>query len=223
MEPGAFDERRDQGEQLKSRPSKNAVYKGLAIDDTGGTLFATNFRSGMVEMYDSSFHLITSFTDPTLSTGYAPFGARVLNGKLYVTFALQDGAEHDDVAGLGNGFVDTFDLTSGSEKRLISNGLLNSPWGLEIAPRVLGRLLGTFWSEISATGRLTPTTQSPARSKVPLTELGGNPLVIDGLWGLTVGNNAGGGLSNVLYFTAGPNGKSEGLFGSLSVPSLRRG
>ena len=48
--------------------------------------------------------------------------------------------------------------------------------------------------------------------------LDGNPLAIDGLWGLTVGNNAGGGLSSVLYFTAGPNGESEGLFGSLSVP-----
>ena len=142
-------------------PTKNAVYKGLALDDTGGTLFATNFRSGMVEMYYSSFHLITSFTDPTLPTGYAPFGARVLNGELYVTFALQDGAKHDDVAGLGNGFVDTFDLTGGSEKRLISNGLLNSPWGLEIAPPSFGSfagdlLVGNFGNgEINAYNAIT--------------------------------------------------------------------
>jgi uncharacterized protein (TIGR03118 family) len=88
-------------------PTKNAVYKGLAIDNGGGSLFATNFRSGMVEMYKSDatsqFDLVASFTDPTLPPGYAPFGAAVLDGKLYVTFALQDSAKHDDVAGAGNG------------------------------------------------------------------------------------------------------------------------
>ena len=72
-------------------PTKNAVYKGLAIDNAGGSLFATNFRSGMVEMYKSDaksqFDLVASFTDPTLPAGYAPFGAAVLDGKLYVTFA----------------------------------------------------------------------------------------------------------------------------------------
>ena len=109
-------------------PSLNAVYKGLAIDNTGGSLFATNFRSGMVEMYKSDstsqFDLVASFADPTLPPGYAPFGAAVLGGKLYVTFALQDSTKHDDVAGLGNGFVDTFDLSGGSMQRLISNGEL---------------------------------------------------------------------------------------------------
>jgi uncharacterized protein (TIGR03118 family) len=199
-------------------PTKNAVYKGLAIDDTGGTLFATNFRSGMVEMYDSNFHLITSFTDPTLPTGYAPFGARVLNGELYVTFALQDGAKHDDVAGLGNGFVDTFDLTGGSEKRLISNGLLDSPWGLEIAPPSFGSFAGDLLVGNFGNGEINAYNAVTGAFEGTLDGLGGNPLVIDGLWGLTVGNNAGGGLSNVLYFTAGPNGESEGLFGSLSVP-----
>ena len=115
-------------------PSLNAVYKGLAIDNTGGALFATNFRSGMVEMYKSTgpasqFDLVGTFTDPTVPAGYAPFGAAVLDGKLYVTFALQDSDKHDDVAGLGNGFVDTFDLSGGSMQRLISNGLLELPVG----------------------------------------------------------------------------------------------
>lgn len=66
----------------------------------------------------------------------------MLDGKLYVTFALQDGAKHDDVAGAGHGFVDTFDLSGGSMQRLISNGALNSPWGLAIAPASFGSLAG---------------------------------------------------------------------------------
>ena len=111
-------------------PSKNAVYKGLAISNfDGGTLYATNFVSGMVEMYDSSFKLVGKFDDPTLPSGYAPFDAKVINGELYVTFAKQNAAKHDDVAGLGNGFVDMFDLSGGHMKRLISGRELELAMG----------------------------------------------------------------------------------------------
>jgi uncharacterized protein (TIGR03118 family) len=205
-----------------SDPTKNAVYKGLAIDNMGGALFATNFRSGMVEMYKSDstsqFDLVASFTDPTLlSAGYAPFGAAVLNGKLYVTFALQDSTKHDDVAGAGNGFVDTFDLSGGSMQRLISNGALNSPWGLAIAPSSFGSLAGDLLVGNFGDGTINAYTMDGTFVGA-LDGLDGSPLAIDGLWALMIGNNAGGGLSNVLYFTAGPGGESEGLFGSLSVP-----
>ena len=205
-----------------SNPSLNAVYKGLAIDNTGGSLFATNFRSGFVEMYKSDgtsqFDLVGSFTDPTVPAGYAPFGAAVLDGKLYVTFALQDSAKHDDVAGLGNGFVDTFNLTGGSMQRLISGGLLDSPWGLALAPSSFGSLAGDLLVGNFGNGAINAYDPTTGAFEGTLDGLDGNPLAIDGLWGLTVGNNAGGGFSNVLYFTAGPMGESEGLFGSLSVP-----
>jgi uncharacterized protein (TIGR03118 family) len=202
-------------------PTLNAVYKGLAIDNAGSSLFATNFRSGMVEMYKSDaksqFDLVASFTDPTLPPGYAPFGAAVLDGKLYVTFALQDGAKHDDVAGAGNGFVDTFDLSGGSMQRLISNGALNSPWGLAIAPSSFGSLAGDLLVGNFGDGMIN-AYKTDGTFVESLDGLNGIPLVIDGLWGLMVGNNAGGGLANTLYFTAGPSGESEGLFGALTVP-----
>ncbi|MBO0712083.1 MAG: TIGR03118 family protein, partial [Acetobacteraceae bacterium] len=83
---------------VKNNAASGAVYKGLAIDNTGGHLYAANFNSGFVEMYDSNFNLMKSVTDPNLPAGYAPFNTRVLNGQLYVTFALQNGAKHDDVA-----------------------------------------------------------------------------------------------------------------------------
>jgi uncharacterized protein (TIGR03118 family) len=53
------------------------VYKGLAIatDANGQTrLYVTNFRSGMVEIYDTSFHALSSppaFVDPNLPRSYA--------------------------------------------------------------------------------------------------------------------------------------------------------
>jgi uncharacterized protein (TIGR03118 family) len=204
-------------------PTPNAVYKGLAISDfksdtiNSGTLYATNFRSGMVEMYDSSFNLVASFTDPTLPAGYAPFGTRVLDGKLYVTFALQDGAKHDDVAGAGHGFVDTFDLSGGSMTRLISQGALNSPWGLEIAPSTFGKfandlLVGNFGDGMinafdTTTGVFEGTLDGP----------NGLPLSITDLWAITLGNGSGAGSPNSLYFTAGLVDEGDGLFGSLTV------
>jgi len=205
-------------------PTLNAVYKGLAIDNMGGTLFATNFRSGMVEMYQTTdathqFELVGTFTDPTVPAGYAPFGAAVLDGKLYVTFALQDSGKHDDVAGLGNGFVDTFDLTGGSMQRLISGGLLDSPWGLAIAPSSFGTLAGDLLVGNFGNGAINAYNATTGDFVATLDGVNGSPLAIDGLWALMVGNgnDAGGGLSNVLYFTAGPMDESEGLFGSLSV------
>src|SRR5271165_87586 len=126
-----------------------AVYKGLTIAGPSGNLYATNFNSGKVEVYSPSnmasqpFQFLFSFTDPTLlAAGYAPFNVQQFNNKLYVTFALQDPAKHDDVAGLGHGYVDVFDLNGNLLQTLVSNGALDSPWGLDIAPSSFGPLAG---------------------------------------------------------------------------------
>src|SRR6266567_605904 len=70
-----------------------AVYKGLAMatDATTGKtlLYAANFRAGTVEVYDTSFNLVTpSFTDPKLPSGYAPFNIVLAGGELFVTYAV---------------------------------------------------------------------------------------------------------------------------------------
>ena len=124
----------------------NSVYKGLAIDDTNSFLFASDFHNGDIEKYNNSFTQIIvpgAFTDPSLPAGYAPFNLKVINGDLYVTYAVQDAAKHDDVAGPGNGLVDVFDLNGNFVKRFISpGGELNSPWGLLIAPSSFGSFAG---------------------------------------------------------------------------------
>jgi uncharacterized protein (TIGR03118 family) len=200
---------------------KGAIYKGLAIgtnSDGDSFIYATNFHSGWVEMYDSNFKWVKNFTDLTLPAGYAPFGARVLNGKLYVTFALQDEDAEDDVAGPGHGFVDIFDLNGNMIKRLTSHGPLNSPWGLAIAPANFGAfsnklLIGNFGNgHINA---FDPWTGTPLGHML---RPSGAILEINGLWGLHFGNGANAGPTNVLLFTAGPNDESHGLFGTISLP-----
>jgi len=199
---------------------KGAIYKGLAIgtNDNGSFIYATNFHSGWVEQYDSSFKWVRSFTDTTLPAGYAPFGIRTLNGKLYVTFALQDEDAEDDVSGPGHGFVDIFDLEGNMIKRLTSHGPLNSPWGLAIAPANFGQfsnalLVGNFGNgHINA---FNPSTGTPLGHML---RPSGATLEISGLWGLHFGNGAAAGPTNTLLFTAGPQDESHGLFGTITLP-----
>jgi uncharacterized protein (TIGR03118 family) len=186
-------------------------------------LYATNFRAGTIEAYNISFSAPASvtgnFTDPSLPTGFAPFNDKVINGELYVTYALQDSAKHDDVKGLGNGFVDVFNLDGTFDKRLISMGALDSPWGLQIAPSSFGSFAGDLLVGNFGNGMINAYNPTTGAFVGTLDGSNGSPLVIDGLWGLTIGNgSAAGGSLNTLFFTAGPNGESDGLFGSLAVP-----
>ncbi|HST75660.1 MAG TPA: TIGR03118 family protein [Acetobacteraceae bacterium] len=198
-------------------PVASAVYKGLAIDNGGAHLFAANFRSGKVEMYDQDFGLVKSFTDTTLPSGYAPFNARVLNGQLYVTFALQDAAKHDDVAGHGHGFVDVFDLNGNFVRRLVSNGDLNSPWGLEIAPSNFGGFAGSLLVGNFGDGTISAYDATTGAFLGVLRDTHFNPLHFGDLWALTLGDGAGAGNPNTLYFTAGLQDEAHGLFGSIEA------
>jgi uncharacterized protein (TIGR03118 family) len=118
----------------------------------GAALHAANFRNGTVDVFDSSFNQVNSFTDPNLPPGHAPFNVQVLDNKLYVTFAKQD------VARPARGFVDAFDLNGNMLDRVASRGVLNSPWGLDIAPKGFGQFSGDLLAGILATARSTPST-----------------------------------------------------------------
>ena len=200
----------------------NAVYKGLATATVRGKtyLYATNFRSGRVEAYDSTFTPVELpgglFVDPGLPSGYGPFGIAEIKGMLYVTFAKQDATLHDDVAGPGHGFVDLFTNTGAFVRRLVTRGALNSPWGLALAPASFGVFRGDLL--VGNFGNGTINVYNPTNG-APLGQLrrhNGLPIVIDGLWGLMFGNgNAA--KNNELVFSAGPHHESHGLLGKIVV------
>src|SRR6266568_2048368 len=216
-----------------------AIYKGLAIDSrTAGThLYATDFHNAKVDVFDSSFHLVTlsgNFTDPNLPAGFAPFGIQNIGGTLYVTYALQDEDAEDDVAGPGNGFVDAYDLNGNFIQRVASAGELNSPWGLALAPEDFGRfsgdlLVGNFGDgRIHAFDPTTLTLDGEFEAVGLLHSAAGGPIQIDGLWALQFGHgttpSSANGLTTTLFFTAGPSDEDHGLFGSivLSEPPGRQ-
>ena len=196
-----------------------AIYKGLAIGATnsGAFIYATNFNSGWVEMYDSNFQWVKNFTDTDLPPGYAPFGIQTINGKLYVTFALQDEDKEDDVAGPGHGFLDVFDLSGNKIKRLISHGQLNSPWGLALAPANFGKFSGDLLVGNFGNGHINAFDIENGAARGHMLRANGRTLEIDGLWGLAFGNGAAAGPTNTLLFTAGPDDESHGLFGKIEA------
>ncbi len=194
------------------------VYKGAALATIGGNayLYAANFRAGTIDVIKGNPgapDLTGNFTDPNLPAGYAPFNIQLLGANLYVTYALQDATKHDDVPGPGNGFVDAFDTNGNFLGRVATQGTLNSPWGLAIAPASFGPFAGNLLVGNFGDGRINTFDLANNSFRGQLLDQGGNPLTIDGLWALTTGNGGAAGSVEKIYFSAGPNGEANGLFG----------
>jgi uncharacterized protein (TIGR03118 family) len=200
---------------VADRSAQGAVYKGIAmaLNGTASRLYLTNFTGNSIDVFDAGFTFVTSFTDPTIPVGYGPFGIQTIGNQLYVTYAKQHGPENeDDEPGIGNGFVDVFTPAGGLVRRFASRGMLNSPWGIAVAPAGFGKfggniLIGNFGDGTigaydPATGGFIETLRAPS----------GVPITIPGLWALGFPAN-----SSTLFFTSGPGDESHGLVGTLTT------
>jgi uncharacterized protein (TIGR03118 family) len=197
-----------------------SVYKGLAMgaNATGVFLYATNFRCGTVDVFDSNFKpqtLAGDFSDPELPAGYAPFGIASIRGNLFVSFAQQNAAKHDDVSGAGHGFVDIFDTNGHLIRQFAERGRLNSPWAMVEAPFNFGTFSGDLIIGNFGDGMINVYDPRTGEFEDQLEDPHGKPITIDGLWSLTFGG-AMGSDPGTLYFTAGPDGEVDGLFGSIA-------
>jgi uncharacterized protein (TIGR03118 family) len=216
-----------------------AVYKGLAMGSAGGAdfLYAANFRSGTVDVFDTNFALHTfstsQFTDPNAPAGFAPFGIKNIDGTLFVTYAKQNAAKHDDVEGPGNGFVDEFD-TSGDFLMRFASGTaaggslteFNSPWGMAVAPHGFGKFSGDLLVGNFGDSHVNVFNLKSGHFLGQLEDPNGQPLVLNGgfhgpsdkgLWGIGFGNGQGGAGKRTLFFASGINDEADGLFGMVNV------
>ena len=170
-----------------------------------------------MDVFNDQWKQVNGLTDGDLPNGYAPFNVQVLDGKLFVTYALQDQFKHDDVAGAGNGFVDEFSLSGKLIARVASNGPLNSPWGLAIAPADFGKFAGDLLVGNFGDGTISAFDLKHHDKFVgQLLGVDGKPITIGDLWALTPGNGGLAGSKGEVFFTAGVQGESFGLFGSIS-------
>jgi uncharacterized protein (TIGR03118 family) len=216
----------DGGAAMPRVPAADAaVYKGLAFGFAGSgapMIYATNFHAGRIDVFDGNYATVSlapgDFSDPALPAHYAPFGIANIGGHLFVSYALQDADMHDDVKGPHHGFVDEFTTDGVMVRRFASRGRLNSPWGIALAPSDFGRFSGRLLIGNFGNGHINAFALKDGKW---IGELHGprGPIAIDGLWGLAFGNGSTTFKTpaNTLFFAAGPNDESNGLFGKLEV------
>jgi uncharacterized protein (TIGR03118 family) len=203
------------------RSASHAVYKGLAIAGNGGTfqLYATDFHNRRVDVFDGSFTTVVvagAFEDPALPPNYAPFGIQNIGGDLYVTYAEQDAALHDEVAGRGKGFVDVYDANGVLIERLAAHGPLDAPWGLALAPPSFGRFGGALLVGNFGNGAINAYDPVSRRHLGRLRDRDGQAIEIGGLWGLGFGNGVDQQPAGTLFYAAGPGGEQHGAYGAIT-------
>jgi uncharacterized protein (TIGR03118 family) len=207
--------------------ANHAVYKGLAIGAVAGVnyLYATDLHNNKVDVFDTNFTLPPAmqgkFIDPAIPAGFVPFGITALNGQLYVTFAMQDAAMHDEVIGAGLGYVDVFDMSGNLVTSLVSGGALNAPWGVAIAPAGFGSFAGDVLIGNFGDGHINVYSATGA-SVGALAVNSGGTVAIPGLWSLVFGNGDADKPVTTLFYTAGFADQTDGVFGTI-VPSASTG
>ena len=222
--------------------SATSVYTGLALASNGGAnyIYAANFRTGKIDVWDTTFAAVSMpFRDPGLPAGYAPFNIQAVGSWLYVLYA-KVGPDGKDQAGIGNGFVDIYNTDGSFVKRFASRGTLNSPWGVAMAPagflesKDMGDDNGKDnGNNNSGQGHNVVDTSQPVilvgnfgDGRINVFTLDGRyqgqlqsqnrTIVIDGLWALSFAPSTATTIDpNRLYFTAGPNKQTDGLYGYL--------
>lgn len=214
-----------------SAAAAGANFTGLAfgsVAQLGPLIYAADFHNGRIDVFNSSFQPVNvgdTFTDPNLPAGFAPYNIENLFGQLYVAYAKQDSTREHAVAGPGNGFIDVFSENGTLVSRLVagtpgqSASPLNAPWGMTIAPTNFTAFGGDLLVANTGDGHINAFRLRGGSYLGAVNDPSGNPMTIDGLRGLTVGNDVSAGNSSLVYFTADPNNGAHGLFGSIANTS----
>ncbi|HVT96676.1 MAG TPA: TIGR03118 family protein [Acidobacteriaceae bacterium] len=202
--------------------SLGAEYTGLAVlapDCCAPYLAVADFHRGFIETFTSFFAplgIAGAFIDPNLPAGYAPWNLQVVGDKLFVAYALQDAAQHDPVAGDGNGIVDIYNLDGSFVRRFVSNGPLNVPSGIVQASANFGAFSNAIL--IGNAGDGVINAFDPASGDLLGKLKDGNTNVITNahLHGMTFGDGTVGD-ANTLYLTSALPSGADGLFAAISV------
>jgi uncharacterized protein (TIGR03118 family) len=207
------------------RADAGSQFFGLGISHSGDKLYAADFGDAPgVRTYGGDFTDLTgshSFTNPFAGPGaYAPFNTQDLTvggtGAVFVTYAAQESAG-TEIHGAGLGRLARYDEEGNLVAVADDKGLLDSPWGLALAPADFGPLSGDLLVGNFGDGTIVGFDPVTLTAIDYLRGTDGQPLAIEGLWGLVFGNGASLGEADALYFAAGPEDETQGLFGRITT------
>jgi uncharacterized protein (TIGR03118 family) len=185
---------------------------------------------------DSSDHNVhfseNSFVDESLPRHYVPFNVQAIGNDIVVTYAIHQEGSPFETDGPGLGFVDIYSSTGRLQRRLEHGDWLNAPWGVALAPLDFGRfshdlLIGQFagGGDTQSSGYIAAYDLGTGKFDGLLQDASGKPLDITGILSLSPGNvspansDTAAAPAAEMYFTAGPNHGSAGLFGYLTAVS----
>jgi uncharacterized protein (TIGR03118 family) len=216
---GSFD-RSFTAKTVIDRSASGAQFFGIGVDEVGGRLYAADFGANPgMRVFDGAFADITAsagFANP-FGGGYQPFNVQVLNGnRVFVAYALW-GSAGEEEPGAGNGRVAEF-ATDGTLLHAWGDGTgLDAPWGLAIAPADFGELSGHLLVSNFGDGTIAALHPVTRAFVDYVRDANGQVIAIEGIWGLQFGNGVSLGEANRLYFAAGPEDETAGLFGHLAA------
>jgi len=225
--------------RIKTPP--HASYTGLAIASSGGQnfIYGANFGQKKIDVWRTDFSLVTNmpFKDPTLPSDYSPYNIQAVGDFLFVMYAKL-GADGHGVEGSGLGFVSVFNPDGSFVKRFASRGTLDIPWGVTMAPGSFleDKDLGNDGNPGHPGNDYGDNNNKRDNPKDPVILVGSfgdghinvftldgkflgqlhthnHPLVIEGLWALTFPPASANIDPSRLYFSAGPDKESDGIFG----------
>ncbi len=200
----------------------SALYKGLALAQSaqGPHLYATNFKTGQVEVFDSSFKpvplpTVAAFHIPGLDQNWAAYGIQSVGGNLVVTFAHRPPGQTYADTGIGLGWVGIFD-PQGKLLLTLEHGFWdNAPWGIAMAPGDFGAFNHLLLIGSHGGGYINAYNAVTGKYVQQMNDIHDRPLRVMGLWGLSFGSDSKAGAATTLYFSAGPNDGHYGLFGMI--------
>jgi uncharacterized protein (TIGR03118 family) len=217
----------------------NCVFSGVAMTVNahdsaafaaagGNRLFATDFRNGMIEVFDNHWKDITTsfhFQTPKSVGDLHPFNVAALGGHLFVAYAKFNPAGDEgmeELDGPGFGHVVEYNEDGTVIRSFNDAGRLNAPWGMAIAPEGFGKFGGALLVANLGDGTIAAFDHRTGNFLDVLRDTEGTAIDIDRIWGLVFGNGVSLGDAQALYFTAGPNGETDGIFGKLTVAPADR-
>jgi uncharacterized protein (TIGR03118 family) len=196
--------------------ASKAMYTGLAITNNSSGpnfLYAADNANNHVDMFDSNFNLVKSFGDPSIPSNFSVFGIQVINGMVYVAYAIPN-------VGTG-GFIDVF-KEDGTDPHILVQGLpLNQPWGMTLAPSNFGPLSNTLLvSNNAIDGRINGFNPKTGKLVGTIRDQQGQEIIFNQTWAIAFGGgNSTNGATNELFVTVGPGnpGQNEnvGIYASI--------
>ncbi len=220
------------------KTTNGSSYTGLtsAFISNKLYLYAANFTKGTVDVYDTAFNRVKfgeeRFDDDQLPPDYLPFNVQAIGNDIVVTYALHQKGNQFETDGPGFGYVDIYTSRGRLLLRLEHGNWLNAPWGVALAPLDFGRfshdlLIGQFagGGTTESSGYIAAYDMVTGHFDGLLEDASGNPIAINGIWALSPGNvstgnyDAAGSPAAEMYFAAGPQHGTGGLFGYLTAVS----